>query len=155
MAGTICREVIPGVEDLTTLALAFGDEVGSYWSDRGKRRVGLFQFFLRTSSAWRLETPERVVCTFDDEKPAGGEVRRHLGELVGQHVSRVEPLAPAGDLAIEFANDRIVRAICVVREGACGGDYFFSDMSRNCKESFQMGPRGIVDFDWPHGANNG
>ena len=154
IVGTDCRSVTPGVGDLTTLGMWFGDETDSYWSDRGRRRVSLFQFFVRTSGAWRLESRERVLCTYDDPKPAGGEVRRHLDELVGQRVSRVAVLAPAGDLAIEFGSGRTVRVICVVREGACGGDYYFSDNSVASRESFQVGPRGVVDFGWPHGASD-
>lgn len=178
LRGQVCRKVIPGAKPLTILALDFGDEVGSRASRFTPGAViTLYQFWLRTSGAWRLDAPDRVLCSFDDEKPRpsgslagvpnerrslarergpasikGGEVRAALAALEGQTVLRVDFTPPAGDLAIHFERGQVFRVFGCVAAGACGGDYFFIDDTPGRKQSFQVGPRGAIDFDWPHAA---
>lgn len=154
IAGETCRRITPGAGDLTTLSLSFGDEVHSHWPDRGDRRTRCYRYSIRTSSAWRLETPGRVLCTFDDKKPKGGKVRRLLAELEGQRAVAAKMTAPAGDLAIEFESGQVVRAFGLIGEGdrSYTWDYYFCDRTPQREIYFSVGPRGAINFNWPDPA---
>lgn len=149
MVGCICRDAFPGQEDLTTLFLTFGDIVGGHSNPLPGARekfLRLHQFSIGTTSAWRLDGPDRVVCSYDDKIPHEAYVRRALAELVGQRVVRAEFTAPAGDLAIHFERGQVVRTFCCIREDdhSCTWDYYFN----GGEESFSVGPRGAVNFGW-------
>lgn len=154
ISGEICRRITPGVGNLTTLSLSFGDEVHRGRPNRDNRRIGHYRYSIRTSSAWRLETAGRVLCTFDDKKPKGGEVRHLLAELEGQRVLTATMTAPAGDLAIEFERGQVVRAFGLIGEGdrSYTWDYYFCDRTPRRELYFSVGPRGAINFNWPDPA---
>jgi hypothetical protein len=156
LEGQICQDVLPSIGDVTKLGLKFGAVIKRYPALQATGRpVIVYEFSTCCDSAWRLDSADEVLCSFDDEKPRGGKIQAALAALKGQMVTNVEFAPPAGDLAIHFENGQVLRFFCCVAEGdhTYTWDYYFSDRRPGREVRFQVGPRGLVDFDWPHGGD--
>jgi len=136
------------------LELNFGRQVGKRPSlFTAGATIHLYEFWLRTSGVWRLDRPGHVLCSSEDEMPRGSTARLPFVEIEGQRVVEAELTPPAGDVKVLFESGHVFRIFACVPEGACGGDYFFIHDADGQKESFQVGPRGYVDLEWPRTAS--
>ena len=151
LEGEPCQWCFPGEGDLTTLSIRFGEKIGERRSLHSDAAVPNFRFAISVDTAWRVENSDGVLCTSDDEKPRGGEVRGVLKALEGNSVAtaRIHPIA--GDIAITFKSGQVIRAFCCVGEGdhSYTWDYWFSDRKPGQEVHFSIGPRGTVNFNWP------
>lgn len=151
LVGQPCGWCFPGEEDLTTLSMRFGDKIGEHRSLLSEAVVPEFPFAISIDTAWRVESSNRILCTFDDEKPRGGEVRGVLSAIEGDSVVAVQILPIAGDIAITFKSGLAIRAFCCVEddEPSYTWDYWFSARKPGDEVNFSVGPRGTVNFNWP------
>ncbi len=61
---------------------------------------------------WRVETTERVIASSYDPNDNKGPMVRGLRRFVGETVSKLVVTAPAGDLMLQFTNDKNLRVFC-------------------------------------------
>jgi len=77
-----------------------------------EQRQGEADYGIFVHSAWRLDSPEAMVCgAWDDNRP-DGLMERGLQGLVGQTFEAYELGEPGLDLAVHFANGLTWRIFC-------------------------------------------
>jgi len=69
-----------------------------------EQQAGHAEFAVFVESAWRLDSPEAVICGSTDSNRAGGPMLTGLQALVGQTVESFRLGAPGFDLELRFTN---------------------------------------------------
>lgn len=149
LSAAVCVRALVDPAPLTGIYMAFGSRVGTGAGlERGITHP-IFEKSLRISGVWRLDREDAVLCSWDDDRSPGGRLRLAVASLASHRVTRVTFSAPAGDLTLGFDHGELLQVFCSVKEGACGGDYTFTDRTPRQEVSFDVGPLGAVVF---HGS---
>ena len=67
---------------------------------------------LMISCSWRLDSSDRVICSWVDDYSPGGPVLSGLKQIEQQSVERVEVTLPALDLSLHFRGNLVLRVFC-------------------------------------------
>lgn len=118
LVGMPCWAVVGGPGTGTVISLDFGAKI------RRSRKLKnpFLGRLVRTYSSeisvfvaeatWRVEMPDRVLCTSTSSNHSGGKRNRSLKKLVGQRVEKATIHQPSGDLFVEFDNGCVLRVFC-------------------------------------------
>lgn len=74
-------------------------------------------------AAWRLDSPEEVLCSSKSNNQAGAEMLKGLHQLTGAEVSEVQLFKPGGDLLLAFSNGLKLTLFCDCTNNEEGDNY--------------------------------
>lgn len=128
-----CWSIIGGSGTGSIISLSFGDKI--------RRKEPLQNPFISADArefdaetsiliycAWRIDSPNEVLCSSQSSNQEGETMLYELQKLVGNCVDEVDIQPPGHDLAIKFQNGLTLRVFCdITEEGSNSDNYVLYD----------------------------
>ncbi len=143
-----CWAVTAGPGTGTVISIDLGKKIARD-NPRGTSEVarfdGEFTVFVEDAS-WRLDTPDRVICTSTDSNHRGGVMVRGLKRLEGTVVTSAEIFKPAYDLRLGFSNGCFLTVFCCSSNEVDLADNY-SVITRPRQGAFVVGVRSVLTYE--------